>query len=156
MKRIWTYLLSGALIVVMAVPAMARERGREHERSRDIRHEDRDSRYRDYRRAKWNDHDRDDRRKGWEHGKKTGWHGDNMPPGQAKKHNDRDRDDWARERRHRRHHRVSYRRDEHRPVVRPATRPSYPTQQPMRHATVENRGTTTVADKPSGHVTATR
>lgn len=146
MKRIWTYLLSGALTMALATPAMARGHG-SHDRS--VRHESRrdgghDARYREYRHAKWND--RDDRRTGWERGKKTGWHGGSRPPGQARRINDHDRDDWARNRRHhRRHHHASFVRNNRGPVVTPvAVRPNRPApHQPI--------ATTTIAQKPSGH-----
>lgn len=67
-----------------------------HEREERLRHE-REERMRREREARLHrehhverheirDHRSDhDRRQGWEHGQKRGWHGDNLPPGQAKK-----------------------------------------------------------------------
>jgi hypothetical protein len=57
-----------------------------------------------------NDRDADDRPPGWAHGRKVGWHGNDVPPGQVK------RDAYERhEREHRRHHhRREWERDHHR------------------------------------------
>lgn len=59
------------------------------------------------------DHDRDDhRRAGWDKGKKKGWEGHGVPPGQVKKHHASDRRahhhrrDWDRRRDERAHHPV--------------------------------------------------
>jgi hypothetical protein len=152
MKHIWKYVLSGALMMSMVAPAMAKDhdRDRDHHSARAWReHREREHR-REYRRER-NDHDRHN---GWDRGHKTGWHGNNVPPGQAKKHRDYDHDRWARERR--RHHRATYARG---PVVTPRTAPSpartYPTTQPQHGRgpiPVPNAAPqpTTTAQKPSG------
>ncbi len=157
MKRLWKTLLGGMLVLAMSAPALAKDHGRggDHDRwQRHERHEDRrDTNYRAYRRAHWNDHDRDDRRAaGWDHGRKTGWGGRDLPPGQAKKHGDWDRDDWARH--HRRHHRreVRYGRNSG-PVVIPTQPRQVPhqTQAGRGPIPVPNRTTTASTQKPTGH-----
>ena len=158
MKRIWTYLLSGVMALSMAAPAMAKDHGRDrdHHGSREgrERHHDRDDRYR---RASWGDHDRrNGHPAGWDNGRKTGWHGGSLPPGQAKKHREYRRDPWVRDRRHHHHRRTAYVR---RPIVTPRTNPyptrTYPTQQPQHGRgpiPVPNVGQypSTTAQKPSG------
>lgn len=68
----------------------------EHDRRLRREHEERELRLRREREARWRrEHHADrrdafrnhehDRRSGWEQGKKEGWHGDHIPPGQAKK-----------------------------------------------------------------------
>jgi len=68
----------------------------EHDRRLRREREERELRLRREREARWRlEHHADrrdafrnhehDRRSGWEQGKKEGWHGDHVPPGQAKK-----------------------------------------------------------------------
>ncbi len=60
-----------------------------------------------YREHRDHDHDRDDRRpRGWDKGRKEGWHGGSLPPGQARKH----RRDWDHDRDHDRYRRVRHHR----------------------------------------------
>lgn len=167
MKRVWSFVFAGALAISMATPAMAKEHGRDRDHHsapqwREHGERGRGDHYRDYRHARWNDHDRDDRRPaGWDRGHKTGWRGGSLPPGQAKKHHDYDRDDWARSRRRHHRHHETYARG---PIVNPRntsypTRP-YPTRTYPNRTTEHGRGpipvpstagTTTTAQKPSGH-----
>ena len=154
MKRIWTYLLTGVIAVSMSAPAMAKDHGRDrdHHASREWRekHHERDDRYR---RAAWRDHDRrNGHPAGWDNGRKTGWHGSSLPPGQAKKHREYRRDPWVGDRRHH-HRRTSYAR---RPVVTsrtPYPTRTYPSTEPQHGRgpiPVPNVGQQTTAQKPSG------
>lgn len=153
MKRVWTFLLSGALIFGAAIPAVAKEHGRERDHHSAREWHERSEHRDPYHRARWNDHDRDDRRPGWDKGHKTGWRGGSLPPGQAKKHRDYERERWARTHRH--HHRSStYARG---PIVTPRTNypartyPSSPqTQRGRGPIPVPNVGQQTTAQKPSG------
>lgn len=140
MNKLWSCVLTGAVMLAIVAPAAAKDRdhGRGHH----------DANYSAYRKARWNDHDRDDHR-GWDNGKKTGWHGSDVPPGQAKRR-DHDRDDWARHHRHHRRH--AHTADARRPVPiqpRPATRPVTTGRGPVP---VPNRTTTASAQKPTGHM----
>jgi len=152
MKRILGCLMAAAIVLTMATPAMAKDR--DHHSSRE-----------------WREHHEHHGHEGWDKGRKTGWHGNNMPPGQAKKHRDYERERWAREHRNH-HHRTTYAHNR-RPVVTPRTNPypvrtyptrtyptrTYPTQQtqhgrgpipvPNVGATPGQRPTTT-AQKPTG------
>jgi hypothetical protein len=158
MTRLLNWLMAGAIAISMAAPAMAKDH--DHHTSREWRehheHESRRDNHREYRHARWNNHDRD-RHKGWNKGRKTGWHGGGLPPGQAKKHHDYDRDRWARDHRNH-HHRTTYVHSRA-PIVRPRTNPypatAYPTHQtqagrgPIPVPNVGQRPTTT-AQKPTG------
>jgi hypothetical protein len=159
MTRLLSWLMAGAIAISMATPAMAKDR--DHHTSREWReHHERESRkdnHRAYRHARWNNQDRD-RHKGWDKGRKTGWHGNSMPPGQAKKHHDYDRDRWARDHRNH-HHRTTYSRNRA-PIVRPRTNHPYPATAYPTHQTQAGRGPipvpnvgqrpTTTAQKPTG------
>ena len=159
MRSIYTYLLTGALALSMSATAMAKdhhERSERHDR-REARH---DTHQRAYHHARYNDHDRDDQRKGWDKGKKTGWHGNSVPPGQAKRHNDHDRDDWARRRHHRSHHshatyaRNTYPTNNRTPVTPPPPTRTTPTTTQHQHGRgplpVPNTGGRASVRKPSG------
>jgi hypothetical protein len=145
MQRFWTYILSGALMLTAAVPAIAREHGRDRDH-----HTSRDWHERTAHRDPYG-------RPGWDKGHKTGWRGGSLPPGQAKKHHDYERERWAREHRHARRHRT-YARG---PIVTPRTNPyptrtyptrTYPTQTQRGHGPipVPNVGQTTTAQRPNG------
>ncbi len=137
MKRIWSVLLGGAVTMALAIPAVAKDHGRG---DRDRGHERHETRF--------SDHDRD--RRGWDHGKKTGWHGSSVPPGEARRHREHEREEWAR--RHRHHHR-DYRRDSYYRDRRPVTPLQRPVTQPGHGPVpVPGAGPTTTAStpKPSG------
>ena len=162
MRSIYTFLLTGALALSMSATALAKdhhERSERHDR-RDARHDVRhDAHQRAYRDARYNDHDRDDRRKGWDKGKKTGWHGNSVPPGQAKRHHDRD--DWTRRHHHRSHHsHATYARNTYptnnRTPVTPAPQPTRTAPPTTQHQhgrgplPVPNTGGQAAVRKPSG------
>ena len=93
------FFVAAAVTLALSLSAAAQPRGgyghnRSHDRDNDrIRRVDRDGN-RDFGR-RGNDHDRDDfrgrgrddrsSRRGWSHGRKTGWGNCDLPPGQAKK-----------------------------------------------------------------------
>jgi hypothetical protein len=56
----------------------------------------------EHRRWRWDHHNRDaaGRPPGWGHGRKVGWHGRNLPPGQAKHDDER----WYWHHHHKHHH----------------------------------------------------
>jgi hypothetical protein len=156
MKRFWTFILGGAVMLSAAAPAMAKDHGRDHHPARqwNERRDHRDP----YRRTHWGDHERNSH-PGWDKGRKTGWRGGSLPPGQAKKHRDHERERWAREHRHHRRHTSTYARG---PIVTPRTNyptrayptRTYPTVRQPQYGhgpiPVPNVGQQTTAQKPSG------
>ena len=92
-KNFWMTLVI-LLGIGLSTPALAEGRGHDKDHDRDdhrVEHRDRDH-DRDHVRAYRHDHDRDHHLRrthadppGWSHGKKKGWGGCDVPPGQAKK-----------------------------------------------------------------------
>ncbi len=112
-----TGLAVAAVVIGLGATSMAMDHGR-----------DRDDRGQ-FRRAAWHDdHDRD--KKGWEEGKKKGWHGEGVPPGQARKESkewrhehERESLEHRREMERRRHEAREHRHASHEVVAHKQTKP---------------------------------
>ncbi len=89
-----TGLAIAAVMFGLGASSVAMEHGRDRDRDRD---RDRSQ----FHRTTWQHDDHD--RKGWEKGKKTGWHDGALPPGQSRKESREWRNEHKREGREHRH-----------------------------------------------------
>jgi hypothetical protein len=142
-KQLFLGTLCLALIPSPAYAKPHGDKGDKHEKSEKHGHDRDDWHHRDHGRKDYDHHGASARPAGWDKGKKTGWGGCDVPPGQAKKvgcHPDR------RDHHHDYHHDVRHRerhdghRDDHRP------RPVY-THHPRPNGTTTTTTTTTTTNK---------
>ena len=109
-KAFWVTLVTLIGLALGTGTALAKEHGHDKDKDRDERVEHREH-HRDHDRDHHEFRHDDDNHRGWDHGRKTGWHDGDAPPGLAKGH-------------HHHHHETHVAQTASpKPVIRPAAAP---------------------------------